>query len=510
MKIPQIISRNVIEAYRCSNETKLLPIEINRSIQSDNENWDENIVPELRKISLNILAENWIINPVLDELENSADRDELLELLSTNIPLDIIIKKIPDECYWSRAAKARWQYNNPGEHGNSWRRLYCERHLAEFIEKMDNDDYHKNECDKLIDLVAPYIKILNIRSLIPFIYPVKVFHQDDDDINLTPELMTVHHVQFENILIKLPELCEIHINFGVIYMNDGFEWRDFEFSVEDCLSLGKGIKNSLKLVKITITRSNLDQPRVAALLHGVVIQVLDLSHCKLGDTGAHAIGEFLRIHKRIKELHLVNNGIGPNGLAGIVHGLLQDSSAPLKYLNLRLNPLRDEGGVHICALLLRISSLEKLNVSGCCFNTETGLGLAEVLSSGFMKILYLSLNLSNNDLGHIAGEAFNIAIKNCKKIVELDMRMCNFKKESEFLISKNITRNKEEMSRKKGRSEYERRRSSAFIPLRAKSLLPPAGFEDVQKPQQPTIGVHFLNDNLNVHFDDDNSSTITF
>lgn len=77
--------------------------------------------------------------------------------------------------------------------------------------------------------------------------------------------------------------------------------------------------------------------------------MLDLSHCKLADTGAHAIGEFLRIHKRIKELHLVNNGIGPNGLAGIVHGLLQDSSAPLKYLNLRLNPLRDEGGVHICA-----------------------------------------------------------------------------------------------------------------------------------------------------------------
>lgn len=66
------------------------------------------------------------------------------------------------------------------------------------------------------------------------------------------------------------------------------------------------------------------------------------------------------------------------------------------------------------------------------------------------------------------------------------------------------------MNRKRGRSEYDRRRSSAFIPLRAKSLLPPAGFEDVQKPQQATIGVHFFNDNKDVHFDDDNSSTITF
>lgn len=77
--------------------------------------------------------------------------------------------------------------------------------------------------------------------------------------------------------------------------------------------------------------------------------MLDLSHCKLSDTGAHAIGEFLTIHKCLKELHLTNNEIGPGGVAGIIHGLLQDSSTPLKHLDLRLNPLRDEGGIHICA-----------------------------------------------------------------------------------------------------------------------------------------------------------------
>lgn len=77
--------------------------------------------------------------------------------------------------------------------------------------------------------------------------------------------------------------------------------------------------------------------------------MLDLSHCKLGDTGAHAIGEFLKIHRRLKKLYLTNNDIQADGTAGIVHGLLQDSSTPLRHLDLRLNPLRDEGGTHIAA-----------------------------------------------------------------------------------------------------------------------------------------------------------------
>lgn len=63
-------------------------------------------------------------------------------------------------------------------------------------------------------------------------YPVKLSHQDDDELNFPAELELVHHVQLENILIKLPELCEIRINFGVVYMNDGFEWRDFEYNIK--------------------------------------------------------------------------------------------------------------------------------------------------------------------------------------------------------------------------------------------------------------------------------------
>lgn len=38
----------------------------------------------------------------------------------------------------------------------------------------------------------------------------------------------VHHIPLELILPQFPNLTEIRINFGLVYMNDGFEWRDFE------------------------------------------------------------------------------------------------------------------------------------------------------------------------------------------------------------------------------------------------------------------------------------------
>ena len=40
--------------------------------------------------------------------------------------------------------------------------------------------------------------------------------------------------------------------------------------MEDCIGLGRGITACPRLKKFTLTRSNLDQPRVAALLQGMV------------------------------------------------------------------------------------------------------------------------------------------------------------------------------------------------------------------------------------------------
>ncbi|XP_019697743.2 dynein regulatory complex subunit 5 [Harpegnathos saltator] len=259
-----------------------------------------------------------------------------------------------------------------------------------------------------------------------------------------PEKEMAHHIPMAVIFPQLPHLSEIYLNFGMIYVNDGFEWRDFEFSVEDCVNLGEGIKASPKLRKFNLTRSNLDQPRAAAILQRMAlnhnIEELDLSHCKLMDTGAHAVGEFLSIHQKLKTLHLANNNIGSTGLAGIIHGILKRKSSSLKNLDLRLNPLQDEGANHVCALLIRNESLEILNISGCELSSAAGIALAQMFSSGCVKLEALDLDVSNNDFGPAVGELFEVVVRSCPYIIHLDGRMCNFSIESEYSINEDVYR----------------------------------------------------------------------
>ncbi|XP_050446772.1 dynein regulatory complex subunit 5-like [Cataglyphis hispanica] len=495
MRIPHSISKNVVAAYRCSPETLLLPQEQGRTLRAEDASWDDGAIPDLKTLALRAIVSTWKDNPILEDLPTCVDRELLLEILPTDLPFESTITKIADGFYWERAAKDRWEQNDPGKYGDSWRRLYCERHLSEYLETLEASYFEaqRKECEKLINLVKDYIYVIRLRSLVP---TKKLVTEEDDEESALIDKDIVHHIPMAIILPQLPNLTEIYLNFGMIYMDDGFEWRDFKFSLEDCISLGEGIKASPKLKKFSLTRSNLDQHRIAAILQGMAlndnIEELDVSHCKLMDTGAHAVGEFLSMHRKLKTLHLTNNNIGPSGVAGIVFGILKGTSTALKNLNLRLNPLQDEGANHVCALLVRNKTLETLNISGCELGSEAGIALAGVLSSGCVELETLSLDISNNDFGLTAGESFEAAMASasCSYIIHLDGRMCNFSKESEYSINESAYRNKQNMKKERIRAEFSRRDDYSSI---AKDLQqqPEAG---PSLPESLSILTHFTED----------------
>ncbi|CAL7938947.1 unnamed protein product [Xylocopa violacea] len=446
MKIPHSIPRNVLEAYRCSDETTRLMNEIDRTIRPENVSWDEYRVPSLKTLALRAIASVWEKNPILKELPTCEDRNTLIEILPTDLPFELTIRKIDDEYYWERCSRARWEHNDLGEHGNSWRRRYCEGILREYLESLEPSFFEsqKEECEKMIDLVCDYVHTIELRSLVPT-KKSRTYPEEEDPCQVGEQ--PVHHIPLELILPRFPHLAEIRINFGLIYMNDGFEWRDFEISIEDCLGLGRGVKVCPKLKKFVLTRSNLDQPRAAALLQGMVendsIEEIDFSHCKLGDKGAHAVGEFVSLHKNVKILHLANNDIGPQGIAGVIYGLLKKEHQILKRLNLKLNPILDVGANHVWAYLLRSESLEVLDVSACGIQASGGATLTEVLTSGCTQLQSLSLNVSNNDFGEKVGEMFEAVLKNAPFVVGFESRMCNFSSQSELSIHESVVRNKQ-------------------------------------------------------------------
>nr|XP_033195790.1 dynein regulatory complex subunit 5-like isoform X1 [Bombus vancouverensis nearcticus] len=445
MKIPHTIPKNVLEAYRCSEETTRLTCEVDRTIRPEDVSWDEERVPSLKTLALRVIASVWKKNPILEELPTCEDRNMLMEILPTDLPFELTIRKIDNEHYWERCSRARWGHNDCAEHGNSWRRRYCEGAFREYLENLEPSFFEsqKEDCEKMIDLVRDYVHTIELRSLLPTKKDKISLNEEDSCL---AEEVFVHHIPLELILPQFPHLTELRINFGLVYMNDGFEWRDFEISIEDCFGLGRGIKACPKLKKFTLTRSNLDQPRAAALLQGVLendsIEELDFSHCKLADKGAKAVGEYLS-HKNLKILHLANNDIGPEGVAGIIYGLLKAEHTTLQHLNLRLNPLLDNGMFHVCAYLLRSESLEVLDVSACGIEAAGGAALAEVLTSGSIKLKSLNLNLSNNDFNETIGDSFEAALRNVPFVVGFEARMCNFSRQSEYSMHESVLRNKQ-------------------------------------------------------------------
>lgn len=93
--------------FRCSQQSILLPHEIDRSLRPEDESWDKNIVPELKVLAIKVIVEQWQDNPILNDLPTDMDRDMLLELLPTDLPFELMIRWIPDNYFWKRAAKER-------------------------------------------------------------------------------------------------------------------------------------------------------------------------------------------------------------------------------------------------------------------------------------------------------------------------------------------------------------------------------------------------------------------
>nr|XP_050845436.1 dynein regulatory complex subunit 5 isoform X1 [Vespula vulgaris] len=472
MRIPHTITENILEAYKCSTESSLLPYEQRRTLITEDFNWDDNIVPELKILALGVIVSLWEKYPILEELSNCMDQDVIIETLPTDLPFELTITKITDEHYWERAAKNRWSFNNPNDYGNSWRRLYCERHLAEYLENFEASYFEsqREDCMKILELSSEHVRVLKLHSLKPTKIPSRLNDNDDsshDDV--------VDHIPMSIILPQLPYLTEMSLNMGMIYMDDGFEWRDFEFSVNDCSSLGEGLKSCYNLKKFSLTRSKLDRARVAALLQKLItnenLEELDFSHCKLFDLGAQAVAEFLSLHKRLKVLRLVNNMIGSEGIAGIVNVLLERKSVVLSHLDLRLNPLGEAGGAHICALLLRNKHLEILNVSSCELNSAIGEVIAQIFKeSSDINVETFKIDLSNNNFGPIVGKLFEKIVEVNKYIIGFDARMCNFTKESESSIWQSVLRNKQKRAQRKVSGVQ--RKSTPSLSLRSDSEYP--------------------------------------
>lgn len=201
-------------------------------------------------------------NPIYEELPAS-QKDRVEELLSPSLPLRVTANLLGDGVYWRRCCEQRWAICDISHYGDSWKRMFFEKHLENIIELFIPTVTDPTTVLDMVPLCKDYVKRLEITQLLP---PIKEPQWEDDhdpdsssDTDYDPP--AIDHFDFSILLHQLSSLEELQLVYRVNQCGMNFEWTMFEMTDKDCLALAKVLKSC------TTLKVNTESPRDAAPLH---------------------------------------------------------------------------------------------------------------------------------------------------------------------------------------------------------------------------------------------------
>ncbi|KAM9339229.1 dynein regulatory complex subunit 5 [Symphorus nematophorus] len=410
-----------------------------RRIIAEDPVWSLAIVPCLSNLCLQSIVSNFGEKPIFEGL-TPVQKDFVQENLSTSLNLHVTANLIPDGIYWKRCCVQRWDLCDVSHYGHSWRRMFFERHLENTIELFIPDVTEPKTVLEMVPLCKNFVKRLDISQLLP---PIKEPQKEEEESELTSENEyeepSIDHFDFNILLDKLTNLEELHLVYRVKNCGMNFEWKMFEMTDRDCVSLANALKSCKTLKLLRLHQSHIDDKKcrllVKYLLDHPSLRELDFSHNLIGDKGARAIGKLLT-RSQLETLNMCDNNITGPGAKAIAHALSRNST--LLSLNLRLNRLRDEGGQAISKALLSNNILRHLHLGANEVTVPTAIALSEVIVQN--KTLR-SINLSCNNLGVDGGKALEEAMSLNTCITECDIRLTEVDEQSVTFINQVVWTN---------------------------------------------------------------------
>ncbi|NXY02848.1 DRC5 protein, partial [Pteruthius melanotis] len=418
------------------------PFYTRRCITED-PSWSLVTVPHLTELCIQHIVHNFEKNPILNYLLPEHQR-KVVDRLSTSLPLTVTANTVSHEDYWKRCCIERWQVCDVSNYGDSWKRMFFERHLENILKFFIPNTTDPQQVLELIPLCKGYVRKLEIDQFLP---PLRLDQKEEsNDLTDTEEDADfseayTHHYDLKNLITALPHLEELHLTYGVKSCGMNFEWSLFNFTEQDCSNLAAAVKMCHNLKVFKLTRSKVDDGKIKVLARNLLdhpcLLELDLSHNLIRDNGAQALGKLIS-HSRLKTLDLCNNQIRHLGAQALAQGLAESST--LTSLNLRLNFVEDKGGEAIGHALLTNTSLKSLHLGSNNLSEPTAAVFSQVLAQ---NTTLRSINFSCNHLGLDGGKQLLEGLANNKTLTELDLRHTDVEQETDFLIHQIVWANRE-------------------------------------------------------------------
>lgn len=314
MRIPYVIDKNVKDVYHPSPATQQLLGELNRQLEPEDFEWDADLCPSLVTLCVQAVCKQFEEHPLL-ELPFCADRDHLLQILPTDLPLELVVPLIHDEIYWRRRYVDKYRLvMRKRRNVVSWKSLFLERHMQDLIEGAQPQYADEEGMQDITALLSPHVFTLEVTQLQAWKPPLTWSEED------IPEVYPSDHINFEHVLKGLENIQEFDLVYGMRDVSDDFDWRMFEITKDDCRNLGRGILLLKQIRVLRLHRSCLKDEQVQALMQGLIknktLEELDLSHCVIRDHGALCIAKVISVHPNIKTLLLSDNQIEVQGAEG--------------------------------------------------------------------------------------------------------------------------------------------------------------------------------------------------
>ncbi|XP_063616546.1 dynein regulatory complex subunit 5 [Cydia splendana] len=443
MKIPYVISTNTREAYMTSKTMKNSVGEGARKVIAEDFEWDDGFTPPpltyFAALELSRIFHR--INPLHSVLQK--DVDMLMDLFPANIPLRCSVPLIKDEQYWKRSFY--FKFPSRVELGVTfWKGKFLSACLQDYLETANPDVFLEDEATELAILVSPYIYFLGINQLQIVHQPTPAIPKEsviEDTCPFSVEKV-YDHIPLEPVLVRLYNLEEISLVFGINNLQDGYLTRYFEFSQADCESLCRGLKDLRHLKIFRINRSNLDCLKVKIILQYLVeketIEELDFNHCKIGDYGMNALGGFISIHTNVKRVRVANNRF--KSVQGIAYALQMNPAAPIELLDFSLNPMSIECATMFAAAFVRCKvKPQTLIINSCGFYGVSAQKMAGLLS---LNRGLTRLDIAANDLSGEAEATLIRALEKNRVLLRLDLRRTNISDATQARVNELLHRNK--------------------------------------------------------------------
>ncbi|XP_050316613.1 dynein regulatory complex subunit 5 [Bactrocera neohumeralis] len=361
----------------------------------------------LRHLALDVIIANWNDNPIFEALTRQEDRNYILAHLDTQLPLKLLSERIRDDFFWRRCCQQRWK---PHHHSNGlsqpqpWISIYMQRHLQEFIERVETCDYDREQVQAILNICAPYVNQMEIKYLKPAA----------DGRN--------DHIPLDFVLSNLPELQTLRLTYATKTVGSSFCLGSNTLSQKDIVTLSRGLSQCHELVTFCLHSTKLESYQLPFLARALdkgchKLTSLSIIHCSMRDAG---IKGFLSACNKesfnlLEVLDLTDNRITSEG-AYVLSRTMKGVS--LRKLILRMNPIQSDGVAAIFSLLCDLP-VETLDISGC--------SICQSITKLFMQLIIknkalVSIDISNNDLGEEFGKQLYKIIGFNKVLQRLDLR----------------------------------------------------------------------------------------